>query len=139
MVFRKRSVNFVGMKLLSGVLVVSGILLTACEKKAEPPAKQASNPTNFNNAISNNSSGNPLSAPADYLGALAKGKQSSESKIESVSLNQSVQLFYAQEGRYPKDLDELVTEKYLPRLPQAPFGKKIVYDANSGQVKVVNQ
>jgi len=82
-------------------------------------------------------SGNPITAPVDYLGAVAKAKKSSEKTIEVVSLNQAVQQFNAAEGRYPKDLSELVTEKYLPKLPEAPYGMKIVYDANTGTVKVV--
>ena len=40
---------------------------------------------------------------------------------------------------YPKDLNELVTEKYLPRLPEPPYGMKFVYDANTGQAKVVQK
>ena len=60
-----------------------------------------------------------------------------EKTIDTVALNQAVQQFNVTEGRYPKDLNELVTEKYLPRLPEAPYGMKIVYDANTGTVKVV--
>jgi hypothetical protein len=128
------------MKCLSHALVLGGVFLAACDKKPEPaPAKATNSAAGFNNAISNNSSGNPLSAPADYLGALAKGKQTSESVIDTVSLNKSVQLFYAQEGHYPADLDELVKEKYLPRLPAAPYGMKLTYDAKAGEVKMVKQ
>jgi hypothetical protein len=43
------------------------------------------------------------------------------------------------QGRYPKDLNELVSEKFIPRIPDAPAGMKIVYDANAGTVKVVKQ
>jgi hypothetical protein len=78
-----------------------------------------------------------VTAPADYLGGIAKGKKISETVADTASLNQAVQLFQASEGRLPKDLNELVTEKYLPRLPDAPYGMKIVYNAANGQVTVV--
>jgi hypothetical protein len=68
---------------------------------------------------------------------VAKAKKASEKTIDTASLNQAVQLFQASEGRLPKDLNELVTEKYLPRLPDAPYGMQIVYDASTGQVKVL--
>jgi hypothetical protein len=85
----------------------------------------------------NTAGGNPLTAPVDYLGAAAKAKQSAEKTIDTIALNQAISLFHASEGRYPRDLNELVTEKYLPRLPEAPYGTKIEYDATRGQVKIV--
>ena len=91
-------------------------------------------------ADSTNAAGeNPLTAPADYLGAAAKAKRVSEATIDTVSLNQAINLFNVSEGRNPKDLQELVTSGYYPRLPEAPYGMKIVYDADQGQVKVVPQ
>jgi hypothetical protein len=50
-----------------------------------------------------------------------------------------LQLFHATEGRYPKDLNELVKEKYINSLPSPPVGMKIVYDAAKGEVQVVPQ
>lgn len=84
-------------------------------------------------------SGNPLTAPVDYLGAVAKAKKSSEKTIDTVYLNKTIREFNAVEGHNPKDLNELVTEKYLPRIPEAPYGMKIVYDATKGEVKVVQK
>jgi hypothetical protein len=48
-------------------------------------------------------------------------------------------MFNVQEGRYPKDLNELVEKKYMRVLPEPPYGMKIVYDPNTGTVKVVRQ
>jgi hypothetical protein len=107
-----------------GLLVVAG-----CTKKDEKPLTQ---PTNA-------ASGNPLTAPADYLGAVGRAKTVSEKVIDTTSLNQAVQLFYAGEGRYPRDLKELVDEQYLPKIPEPPRGMKIVYDAARGQVRIVPQ
>jgi len=114
-----------------GLSVMLGFTLIGCGKKEAASSSAATNAPV--------ASGNPLMAPVDYLGAVAKAKKVSEKTIDTASLNQAVQLFQASEGRLPKDLNELVTEKYLPRLPDAPYGMKIVYNAVNGQVKVVPQ
>jgi hypothetical protein len=116
------------MKTLFGLAGVCLMALAGCGKKEAAPAK----PTN--DAVA---TGNPLTAPVDYLGAVSKAKKVSEKTIDTAYLNQAVQMFNAAEGRYPKDLNELVAEKYLPQMPQAPYNMKIEYDAARGQVKVV--
>ena len=83
------------------------------------------------------SSGNPLTAPADYVGALGNAKQKAVQTVDLASLNQAVQLFNVSEGRLPKDLQELVTTKYITKIPDAPYGQKIVYNPADGQVTVV--
>ena len=85
------------------------------------------------------SGGNSITAPVDYLGALAKAKKSTEKTVDTIALNQAIQMFEVQEGRFPKDLNELVEKKVIRVLPQAPIGSKIEYDATSGTVKVVKQ
>lgn len=98
----------------------------ACQKKEELPAPQA-----------------PVakedSAPAGYLSSVAKAKQSMEKNIDTVALNNAIQLFGAQEGRNPTNLNELVDKKYLPKLPAAPFGTSIRYDAKEGKATVVTE
>ena len=59
--------------------------------------------------------------------------------MDTTSLNQAIQMFNVDKGRYPKDLNELVAEKYVPKLPAAPIGTKLEYDATAGKVKVVKQ
>jgi hypothetical protein len=85
------------------------------------------------------SGGNPLTAPVDYLGAVSKAQQSAVKTVDVAAISHAVQLFQAEHGRNPKDLDELVQSKYLPKIPPAPYGSKIVYDPNTGQAKVVKQ
>jgi hypothetical protein len=53
-------------------------------------------------------------------------------------LNEAVQLFNTQEGRLPKDLNELVPN-YVGKLPATPYGTKLDYDPSTGVVKVVPQ
>lgn len=85
------------------------------------------------------SSGNPMTAPADYLGAVGNAKQRAVKTVDVTSLTQAIQMFHVSEGRFPKDLNELVTQKYISKIPDAPYGQKIVYNAASGQVTVVPQ
>ncbi len=85
------------------------------------------------------SSGNPITAPVDYLDALAKAKKSAEKTVDTIALNQAIQMFEVQEGRFPKNLNELIEKKIIRVIPEAPYGTKIVYDAASGTVKVVKQ
>jgi hypothetical protein len=116
-------------RLLCLSLVVSFVLIGCGERSDKSPQ-----PTN---GAAGGSS--PLSAPADYVGALGKAKQTAVKTVDTTSLNQAVQMFNVDNGRNPKDLNELVEKKYIPKLPDAPYGMKLDYDATSGKVKVVPQ
>lgn len=82
---------------------------------------------------------NPLNAGSDYLGAVVKAQQSAVKTVDIASITQAIQMFEANEGRHPKSLDELVEKGMLKKIPTAPNGKKIVYDATTGTVKIVAQ
>jgi hypothetical protein len=86
-----------------------------------------------------NETSSVITAPVDYLGAVGKAKQASIKTIDVAQITQAVQMFEAEQDRLPKDLNELVTMKYLREIPKPPYGKKIVYDANTGTVKVVTE
>jgi hypothetical protein len=83
------------------------------------------------------SSGNPLTAPVDYLGAVSKAQKSSIKTLDLVQVNQAIQLFHEQEERFPRDLQELVSKGYLRAIPNAPYKMKYEYNPNTGQVRVV--
>jgi hypothetical protein len=82
---------------------------------------------------------NPLTAPADYLGAINKAQQKAVKTLGTASLDEAIKVFVAQENRNPKSLDELVTSGTLQKLPAAPNGMKFDYDPATGTVKVVPQ
>jgi len=115
--------------LLLLVVPFAAVLLAGCSQESSPPAQTTNTTT----------SGNSPDAPGGYLGGLAKGHQSAVKTVDTTSLNQAIQLFQVDKGRFPKDLNELVTEKFIPKIPDAPVGMKIVYDANAGTVKMVKQ
>ena len=87
---------------------------------------------------SDNSSGNPITAPVDYVGAVGKAKRTGEKVADIATLQKAIQAFHAEEDRYPKDLNELVTTKILPRLPEPPYGMKFQYNPATGQIKAVS-
>ncbi len=121
------------MKIHNSILMTAAVaLLAGCGEKKND---QAAAPTN---AAPNYNSGNPITAPVDYLGAVVQAKKYSEKQIDLAYVNQAIQTFQAGEGHLPKDLQEMVPN-YLAKVPQAPLGYKIIYDATAGVVKVVKQ
>ena len=112
------------------LLLTAALLLVGCGESSDKPAQ----PTN---GAAGGSS--PLSAPADYVGALGKAQQTAVKTVDTTSLNQAIQMFNVDQGRNPKDLNELVEKKFIPSIPAAPYGMKLEYDAAEGKVKVVKQ
>jgi hypothetical protein len=116
------------MKACMNALLVVLFFLTACGRKDSASAPK---PTNAP------ASGNPLTAPADYIGAIGQARKTALKTVDLASVTKAIQMFYAQEDRHPKDLNELVKEGYLPALPRLPTGMRYQYDPNTGQVKTV--
>jgi hypothetical protein len=90
-------------------------------------------------APSNTTSGNPLTAPADYVGAIGKVQKSAQKTLGGLGLDQAIKTFYAEEGRYPATLDELVSKGTVSAIPNPPPGMKYDYDPKAGTIKVVPQ
>lgn len=115
--------------LLSLYLVLSGLLM-GCGDKSGKPAAQSNATTN---------DGSLVTAPVDYLNAITKAEQSAIKTVDVSAVNSAIKRFQVELGRLPADLNELVQEKYLPRIPPVPYGTKLVYDATTGEAKVVKQ
>jgi hypothetical protein len=105
--------------------LAAGLFLTGCGEKASQKTTQAVN------AVSN-----VVDAPLNYVGAVVQAQKHAENVIDVSYINQDIQMFNASEGRYPNDLQELIPN-YLGKMPEVPFGYKLVYDTNSYTVKVV--
>ena len=118
-------------RLFSGLLLV--VLMSGCGAKEEPSAPADASVAGAETATS---SGNPLTAPVDYLGALAKAKNSSEVKVGIVSIEGGVRLYEAEHGKAPASLDELIASGELRALPKIPATLKWAYDPASGKVSV---
>jgi len=100
-------------------------MLTGCGEKAAKKTTQAVN------AVSN-----VVDAPLNYLGAVVEAKKHAENVIDVSYINQDIQMFNASEGRYPTNLEELIPN-YLGRMPEVPYGYKLVYDTNTYTVRAV--
>ena len=108
--------------------VVTSALMAGCGDKSSPPAQ-----------TTNTASGGTLTAPAEYLGAMARAEQSAVKTIDTASIKSAIQMFQADQGRLPKDLNELVEKKFIAKIPETPFGTKLDYDAATGDIKIVKQ
>jgi hypothetical protein len=118
------------MKTPLGIGLATLLLASGCDQKP------AAAPTATNAASKSTS---PADAPAGYLGAVMKAQQTAVKTIDTTSIDKAIQLFAVENGRNPKDLNELVEQKFLPKIPETPYGTKLVYNAASGTVKVVPQ
>lgn len=120
------------MKAFFLILMATGAVLTGCGKNNSSSPPQGTSPSPATNKVE---SANPSGG---YLGSLMQADKSAVKTIDVSYLNQAVQLFNTQEGRLPKDLDELVPN-YVAKLPTPPYGYKIEYDAARGLVTVVKE
>ena len=108
------------------ISIVAAGLLAGCGGKSDSGAQG----TNTVNVATNGFGG--------YVKSLGEAQKTADKTIDVTSINKAIQLFNVQEGRNPKDLQELVPG-YMAKIPDAPYGSKIVYDQNSGTVKVIQQ
>ena len=95
------------------------VLLTGCDGGSSTSQTQSTN-------------------PADVDNPLVNAKRTADKTIDVSFINQAIQLYNVQEGRLPKTLDELVP-KYVAKIPDAPLGYKIAYDAKKGEASVVRE
>jgi hypothetical protein len=117
------------------ISVVAGLLLAGCGKNNSTTHHQGPNTSQTTNTTD---SAHPVPSSVNYLGTLMQADKYAVKTIDVSYLNEAVQLFNTQEGRLPKDLNELVPN-YVGKLPATPYGTKLDYDPNTGQVKVVQQ
>lgn len=118
------------------IVVATGLLLAGCSQSSS--TSQSTNAAAGSTNQPNYASGNPLTVVPDYIGVVGQAQKYSENVIDVSYINQDIQLFNASEGRYPKDLQELIPN-YLAKMPVVPSGYKLVYDSTAGTVKVVKQ
>jgi len=97
------------------------------------PKEQAKKPADEDSVLS----GNPAMAPLDYLAAQGKAKRVAVKTLTAAELTQAIQKFAAMEDRYPRDLNELVAERYLMSPPTAPAGMMWSYNPQNGQARLV--
>ncbi len=119
---------------LAWVLILAGT--AGCGDKSKSAAVGKDKPAAAP-AAEKTGSGNPITAPVDYLGAVGAAQKQAERVADITPVMQAIRAFQAGEDRMPKNLQELVTEGYLPKLPTPPRGAQLAYNPATGQVKFV--
>jgi len=119
------------MKALSLVSLGLAAFLVGCNKSDSSTSTPPATCTAQGNAAQQK--------PLDIGGQIVQAKKGSDAKIDTVALTSAINQFNIGEGRYPKDLNELVQKQYIPKVPEPPYGYKIDYNATDGSVKVVPQ
>ena len=110
--------------------VVASLCAAGCGEKSSSSASGT-------NATA--SAGNPLDAPGNYLKTVVDAKRGATMLVDTNSLAKLIDQFNIDKGRNPSDLNELVQEKYIAKLPEPPYGTKLVYDPATGRVSIINQ
>ena len=87
--------------------------------------------------INENSSGNPVTAPVDYLGAVNKGRKKAIGEVGLMQVNSALNTFQASNSRPAKSLQELISEGYLGALPDLPAGMIWHYNTETGKASIV--
>jgi hypothetical protein len=113
------------MKISIFALIATTAFLTGCGDSSKP------------GTVSNEVS-NAVTAPLNYIDAVGQAQKHAQKVIDVSYINEDIQMFNASEGRYPKDLQELIPN-YLAKMPAVPVGYKLDYDATTHTVKVVKE
>lgn len=112
------------MKISAALALTIAVTLMGCGEKSPPSAA----PTNT-----------PISPHGDYLSTITRAEQSAFKTVDTTALASAIQMFQVDKGRWPKDLNELVVEKFIAKLPEAPIGSRIAYDPHTGTVTLLKQ
>ena len=110
------------MKMIVCVLLLGGMCV-GCGDTSEPDK--------------GHSSGNPLTAPVDYLGAVNQGKNKVLGDAGLVQVNNALKQFEAAHSRRAENLQELIRAGYLNALPALPPGMTWQYNPQTGQAAAV--
>ena len=108
------------MKKLSGLLFLSALLVAGCQEGGTT-AKEV-----------REGASEAVNAPADYVGANVRAKQQASATTAKMSVDNAIRMFQAAEGRNPASLNELISEGYLPAMPELPKGASFSYDPQTG-------
>ena len=138
------------MKTTISLLAASALALAGCHKAGQiekpntaPLPKvsidgEASTPAPA--AVSANAPESSNPPPPDAPAAEPQQLTASEEmSLVPESLNSVLRDYYDAESRVPKDLEEMVQLKLIPRVPTPPPGKKYVIDATKRRVVLVSK
>ncbi|MBI3876714.1 MAG: hypothetical protein HY300_12320 [Verrucomicrobia bacterium] len=108
-------------------------LTAACHKKTETAPSSVDN-----NAVQPTTPG-PKAKSINPGAGPATNPKTASGALDLDAINLATTRFMVDLNRPPKDLQELVREKYLASLPAPPPGQKIVFDKPNAKFVLVNQ
>ncbi len=109
------------MRVMAAVALVAGLALGVSCSRTEKPAQKQDELT-------------PLNAAEKYGGVMGGALRRAKEMDLIMPIQHSIRSFRSTEGRNPSSLQELEDSGY--ELPKPPEGKKFVYDAQSGTVRL---
>jgi len=102
-----------------------------CRLRQEAPAPAASTNTA-------SSASSPLTAPVTTSAPCAKGQQLAVKTVDTASLDRASKCSVWSRGAFQRP-ERVGPGKVHAEAPEPPYGMKLVYDPNTGIVKVVKQ
>jgi hypothetical protein len=131
------------------LLLAAALLLCGCGKKqrapaaTEPPTGAAEGKASLENLIAKPAA-DPAPPPAAPSAEAPAGPSTSapdadKQVIEVKDLTAALHDWLIVHSNYPKDLNELVKENFIPKLPPAPPGKRFALDRRDHRVILVDK
>jgi|ERR1051326_4727161 hypothetical protein len=121
--------------LLASSLAAIAIVFLGCSKSEQSPNSSSPNQPAATATNQPDSTGQALEK---YGHTMATAKKNALTKTDLITVDRAIQAFQADRGRNPESLDELITEKFLPKLPDVPKGKAYSYNPQTAEVKIVD-
>jgi hypothetical protein len=122
------------------------MVLGACKPKPEPPpptpAEPKAPPSGTVSLLPSSESSAPPPPSAEGAPVPAETTRTEpppEENNVNETLTSVIRDFYDSSGRLPKDIQELVTLKLIPKMPEAPPGKKYELDPVKKRAILVNK
>lgn len=82
-------------------------------------------------------SGNPATAPVDYLGTINQGKNKAVTDAALLQVNSALAQYKASNLKPAANLQQLIDAGLLAALPELPAGAQWQYDTQNGTVTVI--
>jgi len=109
-------------------MVLSILLLAVASSSCGKKPEQSSKPEQLT----------PMNAAEQYSNVMIRARKTAEGMDAVLPMQQLVDSYLAEKGRYPASLQEMTTDMRAKELPQPPAGMEYTYDPSNGRVALKN-
>jgi hypothetical protein len=81
--------------------------------------------------------GTPAAVPAVTQPVITASTVKAGDTLDLAKLTEASKAYGSEHGSFPKNFEDVIKEHYLDKLPEVPTGKRLVIDAKTGQVTLV--